>query len=601
MKKSFLSLLTLQLVIQLTTSLSYAADNKAEAKKEVIYGNVTVNETLDKMLQVPGVKAIYDGCVKTHSSGNAAVPNCVWDKVSKNPDQKKAVQGIYALETSGKKSDKTSESSGGASGGASRSPAGETKPEKSLTAKILPVATDYSSDPAVVALSKFYEKKLDEILDPSKALSLEDQKAGKILSTDHRKFIDLYKSELGKTIINAFTSYCLDTDDTSCQKGGTCILSDVQSTREDNRKKNLENLKSNSLDLDSKGPQAAKWNYCITNVPKICDSQPTMSSPATQTEKDETYSKRRACLIVDYVKAARKNIMVADKQKEFYDEMNKTNGAGGGIAQNVHVITDENKLSADAVLSITSKDVENSLKDSEEYQLSKKEVEACYDDKTQKILNTDACKKFLNTDKDANEASLTELAMRQNIQSEELKVELDSSDKKIVSYLKEEGYKEEEIKKITDDKDSLQKIKDQIIARYKSEKEAIIQEMADRIKNKTSDAEGKIDANSDSGKMGEIRKAINNKSSELAGLVQFNNIVSSYLTIDSGNNKIERNTASLFAETKVMDTKDSKIVGEKITAAKLVDKKNNADLNVNTLNSSFLQYDEIKAKTPPKP
>lgn len=592
MKKSFINLITLQLVILLTSSLSYAADNKTETKKDVVYGNVTVNETLEKMLQVPGVKAIYDGCVKTHSSGSAAVPNCVWDKVSKNPDQKKAVQGIYALETSGKKTDGASASP---SSSPSRSPAGETKPEKSLTAKILPVATDYSSDPAVVALSKFYEKKLDEILDPSKALSLEDQKAGKILSTDHRKFIDLYKSELGKTIINAFTSYCLDTDDTSCQKGGTCLLSDVQSTREDNRKKNLENLKSNSLDLDSKGPQAAKWNYCITNVPKICDSQPT------QSQKDETYSKRRACLIVDYVKAARKNIMVADKQKEFYDEMNKANGSGGGIAQNVHVISDENKLSADAVLSITSKDVENSLKDSEEYQLSKKEVEACYDDKTKKILDTDACKKFLNTDKDANEASLTELAMRQNIQSEELKVELDSSDKKIVSYLKEEGYKEDEIKKITDDKDSLQKIKDQIIKRYKSEKEAIIQEMADRIKNKTSGTEGKIDANSDSGKMGEIRKAINNKSSELAGLVQFNNIVSSYLTIDSGNNKIERNTASLFAETKAMDTNDAKIVGEKITAAKLVDKKNNADLNVNTLNSSFLQYDEIKAKTPPKP
>ncbi len=558
-------------------NVSFAAD-KVEEKKEGSYGNVAVNETLLKMFQVPGVKAIHEECTKSFTTRIEKIPSCVWEAVEKNQEQKKAVLAIYAAEAKASKSNS----------GNSRSPASE-KTSTALTGKVLPVTIDYSSDPTVQALSEYFGKKLDEILDPTKALTLEEQKAGKILSTDHKKFIDLYKSELGKTIINAFTSYCLDTSSLSCGVNSDyCLISESEHMRKQQREENIKSLKNENLDLNSQSSVAKRWNNCIVSVPKTCDMKDDKSSD------DKVYSKQRACIIVDYVKSARKSIMVADEQKKFYDELAKSNGPGGGIASNFQAITDENKTSADAVLTITGKDVEDSLKKTKEKDLA--EFDKCL--KGDK-LNEELCKKFLNTKTDLNSKSLTELTLRQNAQGEALKEELNSSPTKVVSYLKEEGYEDQEISKITQDKDSLEKIKKQIIDRYTSQKDAIIKEMADRIKSKTSEEDGKIsNSQGNRSKLVDIKNSINSKSSDLANLVQFNNIVSSYLSIDSGDKKVERNTASLFAETRSMNKDEAKVVMKKIEEAKLVDKKNNADLNVNTINESFLKYDEMKKVKP---
>ncbi len=562
-------------------SLLFAAE-KDDTKKDGVYGNVAVDETLLKMFQVPGVKAKHEDCVKRNAKFTENVPTCVWKEIS--DDQRKAVQAIYAAEAKANKSN---------AGSNSRAPASD-KGDTTLTGKVLPAKTDYSSDPAVQALSEYYGKKLNEILDPSQALTLEEQKAGKILSTDHKKFIDLYKSELGKTIISAFTSYCLDTKDDTCHSGDPyCLIAKKDEDRKKDREENLKLLKSNGLDLNSKSNQSKKWNNCIVSVPKVCEIK--LATTAAAASENEEYSKQRACIIVDYVKAARKSIMVADEQKKFYDDLAKANGTGGGIAENFQAITDENKTSADSILAITSKDVEDNLKKTTKDNLA--EFDACLD--KSKNINEELCKKFLNTKTDVNSNSITELGLRQNAKEEALKEELNSSNAKVVSYLKEEGFEEKEIKSITEDKTSLEKIKTQILARYAAEKDAIIKEMARRIDSKTSSEDGKLDTVTNKSKLDTIRSAISNKSSELANLVQFNNIVSSYLSIDTGNKKIERNTASLYAEVKTMNKDEAKILGERIKDAKLVEKKNNADLDVDTINESFLNYDELEKKKKP--
>lgn len=564
---------------------------KAPVKKdsEKVQSGIVVDETLQKLLDVKGVKPLYDECVKTKSMED--LPNCLWDKVKGNPQLKKAVQETYASET--KKEVK--KDAADATSTPSRKPASE---DTALIAQQNVVAVNLDTDPAVEALSKFYKSKLDAVLDPAKALTAEEQKNGTILATDHRQFIDLYKSSLGKTIVNALTSYCIETNPSSCDctaaevatcsedpnkckcQNETCSISDDPKEREEHRKANLASLKN--VDLNSKSPASLKWQRCITTVTSYCGA----NAPTDE-------SKKRSCLIMDYVESARKNIMYADKQKDFYDELGKTRTAN--ILVNTKAITDKNKNSSDALLEITSADIEKALKDPTTK--ASKEFEECYKDG--QIVNAEACKKYLNTNVEENSAALAELGMRYNAQEEILTEELKKDDEKVKSYLKEEGYNENQIAEMTKDPVNLDKVREEILKRYKDQKEAIIKDMAEKIKNKTATAEGKIDAN-DASKLDKIKNEMNGRTTDLQGLVKFNNIVSSYLEVKpTGSNSKEaagRNTASIFAEANSMKEEDKKALMDQINQAKLSDQKGSANtinLDVESINQ-MMKYEAEK-------
>jgi DNA-binding transcriptional MerR regulator len=145
---------------------------------------------------------------------------------------------------------------------------------------------------------------------------------------------------------------------------------------------------------------------------------------------------------------------------------------------------------------MSSKDVEDSLKKPIDKELT--DMDSCIKDGV--IVNAEACKKYLNTNKDKNEMAIIELGIRQHAQEGVLKTELDSSDVKVRDYLKEEGFSTDEISKMTKDTDSIAQVKEEILKRFQNQKKAIIEEMAKKIESKTSSNDGKID-NSDIGKL----------------------------------------------------------------------------------------------------
>ena len=549
---------------------------QAETSNQDVAGGIVINESLQKLMDVPGVQAIYDGCSKNYSNPVDRAQNvlkCVWDDVSKNPGMKKQVQAIYASESKTQKEP------------AGRDPASSTTSNQSnLTGRKLNVGTNYETDPAVIALSDFYGKKLAEILDPNKALRAEEIKKGVILSVDHSQFIDLYKSELGKTIISAFTSYCMDTDPAKCDiKQKDCSIANDENTRIVNRKKNLENLKK--ADLNSNSEDAQKWKICISSVSESCEKADPDPTKMNETGK-------RSCLIMDYVKSARKNIIIADQQKKYYDELAKTQTTG--IVLNTKN-ADPSKTSTDTVLEITKEDVKIAME--KPLNKAQAEIKSCYENGT--IINIEACKKYLNSNPDANLQAVTELGMRQMAQEEVLKDELNSPDK-VAQYLKEEGYTPNQITEMTKDKDKSKETKDEILKRYAAQKAAIIAEMANRIDKKSTTVDGKIDANSssDKSKIEKISTELGSRSSDLQNLVYFNNVVSSYLEITDGSGKTERNTASLFAEVDDMTGADGKDLKDQIKKADLKQNKKNeantTDLNVDTINKAFLKYSTQK-------
>lgn len=575
----------------MNATLLVAADKNAPKVNEVSSG-IVINDSLKKLMDIDGVEPIYSNCQKNFATESEnrteKVIDCLWKGVKADAKLKKTVQEVYAQELKGAKT--TSEG---------RSPASASNVP--LTARTTNIATDYESDPAVAALTDFYGKKLDAVLNPEVALTDEERKNNTILSVNHRQFIDLYKSELGKTIVSAFTSYCLDTDpatnsctdaqleactekdksNCSCQ---SFTISDSAVDRMDHRKKNIEKIKI--ADLKTGSGDAERWQKCILSVTKSCKKD--VSTILTQSE-----TTKRSCLVMDYVNSARKNIIVADEQITFYNDMAKDQTAQ--IAGNMKEITDLKKVSSDVLLEMSSTDVKTALEKPMKAKL--KDLEGCYKDGT--IVNVAACKKYLNTNREENEVALAELGMRQIAQEAILEEEL-GSDQKVRDYLKEEGYSANEIKTMTADKEGIAEVKDQILKRYANQKAAIIKEMADRIKEKTAVAEGTVTPKGDISKLDQVKAELESRSTDLQNLVYFNNVVSSYLQIDDGKGKLTRNTASLFAEANTLEKEQAKLIKDQIKSADLKDQKgaaNTTNLDVNTINSNFLNYkDKEKEK-----
>ena len=560
----------LPILILLIMSMSaFAVENQdvKKVEKTDVYGGVAKNETLDKLLAIDGVGAIYEQCKKDNPTGLDKIPNCIWTEVSKKPDLKKKVQETYAQAVKG-------DSKG-------RAPASGA-PSENLTNRTVAVNTDYTSDPAVRTLTEFFGSKLEEVLHSEDTGKGNDRK---ITAIEHSKFIDLYKSQMGKSIVNAMTSYCLNTDindsSTDCKDKGLCPY-DEKKYKEDN----IKNLKNADF---SQAGNNNPWMKCIAAIPKICYEKGT---PGDQTQ---------ACLVMDFVKSARKSLIHAEKQSEFYDKLGKEKSLS--IASNF-ASPDQKKFNNDELMEITSADMEKKVKvmgaDGKEKEQSVKEVnealakeaEACVDEATQKIKDEAKCKKFIDTNKDANEKALAEFGLAQEIQAERLAETL-KDEKSVQDYLKEEGYTAEQASEMTKGK-TLEDIKEEIRDRFKAEKEAIIKSMTAKIQKKTSAEDGKV-TNSDS-KLVTIKKEFATRTKDMGDLIKFTNVVSSYLgIIDDSTKKVSRNTASLFAEVKTMKDAEKEAYEQALKKANLTDQQNNTRLKIEDINGQILKYNNQPA------
>jgi len=567
----------------LTTLLLLSSQSFGESvsKKADKYALVSANSALETLLEIPDVKTKYDTCQKDEELKKRYendMAKCVWAQVSLDESLKKQV-----LEKYNKLSIKEDKN-------ANRAPASEEKEEKAkdaLVAKKLNLATNYADDPQVQALTAFYKKKLDEVLTPT--AKTEGEK-GKLNSVDHSKFIDLYESELGKTIVNAFTSYCLETnkecgeekiDPLTLKPTGYKDCHITETERDVNRKRNLEELKGNSS-FEMGSDSSKKWTHCISEVSNVC---------ATSEHK---YSKQRACIIVDYVKSARENLIAVNGQKAFWNtEITRNNF---NVSANFNDPSADNpNATADKLTSITAKDITTSSKKVTEDTtalMDKCLIEDANGD--HKLGDAEACKSFMNTNKEESEKALTEFQLRQEAQSALLEEKLVSGDQKAIeTYLEQEGYDKTQITTILAEKDP-ETIRKLITQRFNNEKAALIEEMKQRVGKKTSKEEGQI-TEADVTNLVSIKKELSTRAEDLAQSVQFNNIVSSYLSYSSKENAKEvvngRNVASLFAEVESIDDKNTvKAIQEKIDKAQLKKSETSAVLGLDNLNGILLRY-----------
>ena len=584
----------------LSTSLVYSEASKPSGKADKIYGEVVVqdNTALAKMLTIPEVKTQYDLCSKAFPDQKdlAKIPDCLWNGTPKdstknipalNDDVKKQVQAKYAQEDQSKNA-RSPASAGDTRAAQLDAATAKDKVTSKYTGKSDNIFIDYKSDPAVKALSDFYSKKLEEVL------TNKDDKTSKTITTvDHEKFIQLYSSELGKSVINAFTSYCMQTDPVCRKSGGVCIIpqgsddNETRKLRKDAIEANIKDLKDATFSKE----EGTQWTSCIAGVSTICYDD---------VKKSNDYSKQQACLIVDFVKSARKNLMIAEQQKKFYD------GLGPNVTlrdSGLREVSDK-KLNADDVTSLTSADLNKDFTNTDNKKENiaaintnlTKEASDCVD--AASGGSTDKCKKLIETDSKTNTEAVTDFGLRQLAQGDDLKEKLLKDKTTIAAYLKEEGYADNQIKDLTSDA-KIEDIKTKIQERFNAEKQAIITAMAEKVTGKTTTTDGTIDAKTDAGKLSQIRGELQTRNTDMANLIHFNNIVASYLSVEEKGkpNSASRNTASLYAEINSDTTDDGKALKKKIEAnPDLKQNSNTADLKVDDINK-LLQYrsDQVDA------
>jgi hypothetical protein len=257
---------------------------------------------------------------------------------------------------------------------------------------------------------------------------------------------------------------------------------------------------------------------------------------------------------MDYVKSARKNLIIAQDQIKYYQEdLNKDKAISISSATGI-AITKNN--TQDAVTTITSKDIEDSYQ--KENKKLESEISNCVDTNGNKavITNAEKCKEFISTDKEDKTKALTEFGLRQFALEKTMKDKF-SDRAEVVKYLKDEGYDQKKIDSMISNNIDLEAVKKEIQDRYSAEKNALIATMAKKIEAKTTKQDG-FDKSNDADQMSKIKTEITSRPDELKQLVHFDNVVSSYLEIDKGDKTKSRNVASLFAE---LDNGSSSVKG----------------------------------------
>ena len=523
-----------------TLLCSFSAFSEDAKKENTAIETVASDDKLNVLMKVPGVKEKFDECkAKPEFKDDLAklYSDCLWPNLDKKTQD--AVQAEY------KKTLKTGDNA---------------KIDLTANKTVLKTTFDSANNKGFQALQDIIGKKLKEVLYGEDNPQL-------MKSADQAKFHEIYKNELSKAIVDVTTTFCLSVDLTQspsansvcvqektkelkceelkdakkkedCEGNVRAQCSDfvVDAKKEDRQKSNLDYLNKGEFDKpdSNNNMKGSIISQCIASIPNLCY------------KSSDDLTKKEACVVVDTLKAARKNLVLNEEIQKFYKEDAIVSNSTSMEIKNNGSKNIENEEMA-KITTVTSKDVEDAYKKTND-ELSQKAKE-CSDNPT-----LPDCQQFLSTNKSEKEMAVMEFALRQDAQEKELNEALNSDNKDVLKdYLIKLGYGKEEVEKMVADKNSLEEIKKSISDKFKEQKKALIEELSARVSKTTTSDDGKS-TDSDKVKYKTVSEELNKKTEVLKGITRFNNIASSYLQTEvagarnPASNGMKRNTASLNVE-----------------------------------------------------
>lgn len=532
-----------------TSNVSVSSE---DSQRAYYYQQITSSDPkLKNVFEHEKVKAFFDSCVTAHQSATKAetktkeILDCVWNQLESDKNLKEEVLS-YLNDGS-----KTNEE-------------GKDLRKASL------INLDKEESKTVQALRDFYNQKLEEALygGPTRAGSLVHSHLA-----DQTDFLRLQKTQLGKNIVATLTSYCIEADyveyaenDVVKEKVTYPIIYEKKDKRNNSREKNIKSLNDFQ---NTKNIASHKWSGCIASVQHMChqlifkeeDANGNMQNNSDYTnleklktkgvtEEDLTYTKERACEVTEYIIKARTSLGAIDQTMEKF-EKHRVNNIGATRTYS-EVSGKGNSSSIDELTSITSKELIANNSGNSYAKANKEELEElseCMDLEKEKIINPEACKKFLNTNQEDDARAIIQMKAEKEKRIKLLATLIEEKDtEKIKELLLSDGYEEAEAQKLAqrviDDKDGMALL---IQDRYKNRMDALIESTTKKM-NAISVIEINENNQESINKLKDIRDNLKNKTKEFAELVHFNNIVTSYLDITDGDGKTAKNIASAKRE-----------------------------------------------------
>lgn len=511
------------------------------------YGVVQTQGDGDRLLKIPEVQNFFQECKTEFEQTRKDVSDCLWDKVKADDAVNQKVQEEMA------KMNKTYDKKDLDYEGRTLS-----------NIRINSVGTDPSK--RAKDSEKSPQQKLEEFLFKKFTEALYEKKGDKkTMVMNHRLFEELYKSQLGKNLIAAISSYALESENVA----GVCLHAGTDQGELDRvRRLNLAKLEqkvdpvsdpgaSNNNNNNNQGGQVPAayndWSLCARQIEMLCTTT-AIYAPVKATDPQNTTrfdgriqsSQKKSCIVYRYMKDTRRALLDMEKVDEGWKKLKDDRYADAGNFGDR--LFDENKTNEMMNLSsqelIVDSGYEDAVKKREE------ELEKCKEDYDG---NKEICDKYLlgskeDKDKIMAEARLRLEAQNKKINDDFLNADADQGNQKLKKYLEEEGRTEEQVAAIlSQTQDKIDKLREDIKRQHRLETEAIKNALKEKLDGITIDQDPARSAERN-GTMERIKDEFEKRPDQMKQLIFFNNVVSGFIQVRDSSGKTTANTAALNAE-----------------------------------------------------
>ncbi len=565
------TLMAIVILLSLTqVSLAQSAP-AAKPTPENSYTDVIDEESLASMIEKSEeAKKIYEQCTSDPNAG--PLDECLrtsWDALS-TEDKAKISQALQSKRVTFEDGKQV------------------FKEDKIDLLKVNPSSVEISNsnDPAVKKLRKYLADQLSEAL-YGEVNKTSGQFTHKRL-VDHSTFYELFESQVGQNIILALSDYCLKSNEVQVEKpdgvdpDGSIKVKDGSSTktvstitvyvpvvdtalRTTTLEANMNALKGGFMgsggadDQNSDfSKQRKRYTMCISRINLVC--KPPKDSWTDQREREERNGgftretpikedqSREACLVTEYLDRGRQALIDLEKIKKTMASSKgnsgfSIDGAKDSLYQNGR---GKDEKSIQELTIHTSKEIQASGMEEEAAKVAEK-IDECINAGG----SEDECKNFLDTDLEAKQEVLANEFFRVKAQEVRLEEKLKEDEQAVLTYLKEEGYDETAAQEIVDEAGGSEEAIKKIMERYKMQKDAVIYALNKEIEKSTvsenDSAQGKIR------KAEALKASIEARPKQLAELLQFSNLASSFIEVHAkgGDGEVTKSANSLAAFTEL--------------------------------------------------
>lgn len=372
---------------------------------------------------------------------------------------------------------------------------------------------------------------------------------------DHKNFYTLYKSQISKKFLFDTSSYCMEVFGPAFAKDNR----KVDNENSDDYKKWFEN----ELKADGGAKKiGAEFQNCLVSIPCNCygsidkSKYCKITDQATNKPKDisnlyvtDSKVKQQACVLSARLKELKQEMIALKEIEDGFDKL----GPGNSISSTLYDYNSKKRTGSSNIDKYDPSAKDKSIDDltlvgTEDYQKATADVEK----KAQEFKKNCDQAAQLTDAKCADISSLdsnqyADVQLEYQMKTKVLAENIDKMDEdKLKEYLKNQKKTDAEITQLwADNQGKFADIKKQIKDQLATEREQIIKEIAEQINKNSVVTDGKTALNQDPTK---VKKVVENQVEKTKRLIQYNNIVTAYLSTSSASGKSGHYTKGLQRE-----------------------------------------------------